>query len=179
MDGPAEAERPTLSRSNSSSGRPSRRASISGSHGGHKTPLYSPYPVPTFNASGSRISIRSSVTPGPSAGATTPEAVLRQGLKDLVGNYMRAKQDRVQNALVNFSISTGQGTGSETGIERGAAEQVEEILMVSTCTCGDDCACPSCKEHGNAPVDGIDTDQHGCGDNCSSSVRPSGRSFCR
>jgi len=110
---------------------------------------------------------------------TTPEAVLRQGLKDLVSNYMKAKADRVQNALVNFSISTGQdatANGAGPGVETGSqalGEQIEEILMVSTCTCGDDCACPSCKEHGNAPADGIDpgSDQHGCGDNCSSSVR--------
>lgn len=157
------------SQSASSSGGPSRRTSLSGPHSS-----YNPYPSPSTHASGSKINIRSSVAPT-LASNTTPESVLRQGLKDLVSNYMKAKHDRVQNALVNFTLSTGatdwNGGDALRPTPIPEEDKIEEVLMVSTCTCGDDCACPSCVQHGNPPAEGMEgVEHHGCGDSCNSFV---------
>lgn len=47
-----------------------------------------------------------------------------------------------------------------------------DSIMVSGCGCGDDCACPSCAEHGNVAIDeqGRPMEHVDCPPSCSSSV---------
>ncbi|CED83035.1 Copper fist DNA-binding [Phaffia rhodozyma] len=147
---------------------------------------YTPYPQSSSH-SVNRLQVRNSAESISSASrVASPEEILRRGLKELVGNYVRARKETSSVSLLlgkenNESSCHRMAGGDRTsgsdinpeveGLPSLSAiyeDAIGDVLMVSTCTCGKDCKCPSCKEHGNHPED-VDNESHvDCPETCSS-----------
>lgn len=128
---------------------------------------YTPYPQTSTHPS-TRLQVRNLSSVGKLSNAATPEEILRRGLKELVGNYVRARMETTPLAAPNRKGILREeeekgGVGELPSLSEIYEDVMEDVLMVSTCTCGDGCECPNCKEHGNHSEDHVD-----CPDTCSS-----------